>query len=217
MKPSTYGGLIMAIRLFLVLLLAAIGCEQKSAARVDGVRTVKKERSSQDESSIRSEPGRERVEELLLEDLKSIPVHGRYDGVLKNADKLWNALDGFPSEDKEYVILAAARFHQKISRLLSETNIPQKSYCLGEPRRSKDGTFYYVTSKELGLRALEESRYISEARNCQMQLRHFMSRYPNGIDSVRLQGMFESIPESDKKELMNQIKSILGRKPVWAN
>ena len=63
--------------------------------------------------------------------------------------------------------------------------------------------------------AAEEERAISAAKGYRKQLQHFLSRYPNRLDSPTLKARFEKIPPEKRPKLMQDIIDVLGRPPKW--
>ncbi len=203
----------MRIRILYVLLaLVVTGCEKKPSqmAGGGGVQTPQSEGIPAETSQ------RAQVEEVLVRDIRTVPIARRYAAVTQKADDLWKALDGLPSNDREYTILVAARFQRELEAELQRVELPQKTVDLGPRHVSKDGTRYYMATRETASAAVKEERSRSEIAAYRKQLQHFLARYPNRLDSQSMKESFETLSPEAKARVMEQIVELLGNRPQWA-
>lgn len=203
----------MRIRcLYALLAFVAVGCEKQQfpAEKGNSLQTP------QDEGAPTLQSQRGQVEEVLARNLRDVPIDKRYAAVTQKADDLWKLLGSFPSNDLEYVILVTARFQRELETELKGEKVPRKTVGLGPLHVSKDGTNYYMATRQIASEAAKEERFLSEVRGYRKQLRHFLSRYPNRIDSQFMKECFEKISSDRKAWLMERIVEVLGRNPNWA-
>ena len=203
----------MRIRcLHAVLVLAVVGCGKPPSpmANADVAPAPQGEVVSAELSR------REQVETVLARNLRDVPVGRRYRAVTQKAYDMWKLFNGFSSNEMEYVILAVARFQRELEAELQGIEIPPKTVDLGPQHVSKDGrTRYYMATREVAMAAAEEERAISAAKGYRKQLQHFLSRYPNRLDSPALKARFKKIPPEKRPKLMQDIIDVLGRPPNW--
>lgn len=203
----------MRIRLLYVLLaLVVAGCE-KIPSQMDGGGRVQ---TSQSEDVPTETSQRAKVEEVLVRNIRTVPIARRYAAVTQKADDLWKALDSLPSNDKEYTILVAARFQRELEAELQRVELPQKTVDLGPRHVSKDGTRYYMATRETASAAVKEERSRSEVAEYRKQLQHFLARYPNRLDSQAMKESFETLSPDTKTRVMERIVELLGKRPQWA-
>lgn len=203
----------MRIRYLCVLLALIItGCD-KSTLQTENENRMQK---SQNEGAPTGQSQHVLVEEVLVRNIREVPIARRYTVITQKADDLWNLLDGLPSDDKEYTILVAARFQRELEAELKGLEIPQKTIDLGPRHISKDGTQYYMATREVASAASKEKRSIGEVLEYRKQLQHFLTRYPNRLDSQSMKESFETLSPDKKSRVMEQIVELLGRRPKWA-
>ena len=195
---------------FLVMVVVA-GCEKSRLSR--GGEDVTSKAVSEAASTDRSKC--EQIEAVLARDLREVPINRRYAAVSQKADDLWELLDGLSSNNVEYMILASARFQYELESELQGIEIPRKTIDLGPQHKSKDGTHYYMATREVASEAARERRFIRDVQEYQKQLQHFLSRYPNRLDAPIMKTCFESLPPEKKASLMEKIVELLGRQPKW--
>lgn len=203
----------MRIRYLCVLLALIItGCD-KSTLQTENENRMQK---SQNEGAPTGQSQHVLVEEVLVRNIREVPIARRYAVITQKADDLWNLLDGLPSDDKEYTILVAARFQRELEAELKGLEIPQKTIDLGPRHVSKDGTRYYIATRETASAAVKEERSRSEVAEYRKQLQHFLARYPNRLDSQSMKESFETLSPEAKARVMEQIVELLGNRPQWA-
>lgn len=203
----------MRIRcLYVLLAFVAIGCEKQHVPAEKGNSL----QMPQDEGVQTLQSQRGEVEKVLARKLRDVPIGKRYAAVAQKADDLWKLLGRLPSNDLEYVILVMARFQGELETELNGTEMPRKTVGLGPLHMSKDGTNYYMATREVASEAAKEERFLCEVRGYRKQLQHFLSRYPNRIDSQFMKEGFEKISSDRKTWLMERIVEVLGRRPKWA-
>ena len=103
----------------------------------------------------------------------------------------------------------------ELEQELQGVEIPRKTVDLGPQHISKDGTHYYMATREVAREASREARSISDAKVYRTQLMHFLSHYPNRFDSPTLKVRYAKLPPEKKVKLMEKIIEILGRSPRW--
>ena len=203
----------MRIRYLCVLLALIItGCD-KSTLQTENENRMQK---SQNEGAPTGQSQHVLVEEVLVRNIREVPIARRYAVITQKADDLWNLLDGLPSDDKEYTILVAARFQRELEAELKGLEIPQKTIDLGPRHVSKDGTRYYMATRETASAAVKEERSRSEIAAYRKQLEDFLARYPNRLDSQSMKESFETLSPEAKARVMEQIVELLGNRPQWA-
>lgn len=159
---------------------------------------------------------REQIEKVLARNLRDVPVSRRYRAVTQKAYDMWKLFAGLSSNEMEYMILAVARFQRELEAELRGIEIPPKTVDLGPQHVSKDGrTRYYVATREVAMAAAKEERAIGEAKAYREQLQHFLSRYPNRLDSPTLKARYAKLSPEKKVKLMEKIIEVLGRSPRW--
>ena len=191
--------------------LVVTGCEKKPSQMAGGGRV----QTPQSEGIPAETSQRAQVEEVLVRDIRTVPIARRYAAVAQKADDLWSFLRNFPSNDMDYVILVAARFQRELEQELQGVEIPRKTVDLGPQHISKDGTHYYMATREVAREASREARSISDAKVYRTQVMHFMSHYPNRFDSPTLKARYAKLPPEKKVKLMEKIIEVLGRSPRW--
>jgi len=199
---------------FLCLLLALVfaGCGKSSVQAGNGSSGP----APHDEDVQPGISQRAEIEKVLVRNIREVPVSRRYAAVTQKADDLWNLLDGIPSNDKEYAILVAARFQRELEAELRDIEVPRKTVDLGPRHVSKDGTQYYMATRELAAAATREQRSIDDALEYRKQLQHFLDRYPNRLDSPSMKEDFEALSPDKKIRVMDRIVELLGKRPTWA-
>ena len=200
---------IRCLHVFLVMVL--VGCEQSTVPAAKGVAAP----TPPEEVVSDGQSRREQVEKVLARNLRDVSMGKRYQAVTQKADDLWRFLRNFPSNDMDYVILAAARFQRELEQELQGIEIPRNTVDLGPQHISKDGTRYYMATREVAREASREARSISDAKVYRTQVMHFMSHYPNRFDSPTLKVRYAKLPPEKKVKLMEKIIEILGRSPRW--
>ena len=73
-----------------------------------------------------------------------------------------------------------------------------------------------MATREVASAASKEKRSIGEALEYRKQLQHFLTRYPNRLDSQSMKESFETLSPDKKSRVMEQIVELLGRRPKWA-
>ena len=197
--------------LYVLLVMVVVGCEKSRLSK--GGEDVASKAASEAASTDRSKC--EQIEAVLARDLREVPINRRYAAVSQKADDLWELLDGLSSNNVEYVILVSARFQCELESELQGIEIPRKTVDLGPQHMSKDGTRYYMATREVASEAARERRSIGDVQEYQKQLQHFLSRYPNRLDAPAMKTYFESLPSDTKASLMAKIVELLGRQPKW--
>ena len=202
----------MRIRwLYVFLAMVVAGCEKSRLSK--GGEDVTSKAVSESASTDRSKC--EQIEVVLARDLREVPINRRYAAVSQKADDLWDLLDGLSSNNVEYVILVSARFQRELESELQGIEIPRKTMDLGPQHMSKDGTRYYMATREVASEAARQRRSIGDLQEYQKQLLHFLSRYPNRLDAPTMKTFFERLPPDKKAILMEKIVELLGRQPKW--
>ena len=203
---------LMQIRwLYVFLVMLVAGCEKSRLLK--GEEDVTPKAVSEVASTDR--PRCEQIEAVLARDLREVPISRRYAAASQKADDLWELLDGLLSNNVEYVILVSARFQRELESELQGIEIPRKTVDLWPQHMSKDGTRYYMATREVASEAARERHSIGDVQEYQKQLQHFLSRYPNRLDAPAMKTYFESLPPDTKASLMEKIVELLGRQPKW--
>ena len=198
--------------LYVLLALVVTGCE-KIPSQMHGEGRVQ---TPQSDGVSTETSQRAKVEEVLVRSIRTVPIARRYAAVTQKADDLWKALDSLPSNDKEYTILAAARFQRELEAELQRVELPRKTVDLGPRHVSKDGTRYYMAARETASVAIKEERSRNEVAEYRRQLQHFLARYPNRLDSLSMKESFETLSPDTKTRVMERIVELLGKRPQWA-
>ena len=202
----------MRIRwLCIILVMVVVGCERSPLPTGNG--TVE----SKPQGEVVSIEGsqHEQIEKVLARNLRDVPVGRRYRAVSQKADDLWRLIDGLLSNDTEYVILVTAKFQQELESEMREIEIPRKTVDVGSLYISRDGTRYHRATKEVAEKAAKEERSIGEAQEYRKQLEHFLSRYPNRLDSPFMKTLWGKLPPDTQSRLRKNIIEVLGRPPKW--
>ena len=202
----------MRIRwLHVFLAMVVVGCERSPSSTGNGAA------ESRPQGEVVSIEGsqREQIEKVLARSIRDVPIGRRYFAVSQKADDLWRLIDGLSSNDTEYVILVTARLQQELESEMREIEITRKTVDVGPLYISKDGTRYHRAMREVAEKAAKEARSIGEAQEYRKQLEHFLSRYPNRLDSPFMKVLFGKLPPDTQSRLRKKIIEVLGRPPKW--
>lgn len=203
----------MRIRMFHLLLVAGIlGCDRTTTSPLPGsaIKDIRGHALTNDVNGVQNRENRVEAEQVLGRNLRKIPFSRRYDAVLKKAGDLWDVLDGMMPTDAYYVILASARFQKEIEDELNST-IPERPKGKEMSSVSKGGVQYRVMAKDEAEDFMRRSREVAEKEEYRCQLRHFLSCYPQRLDSTYIRTAIERMPSDRRKRLVVDIERILGR------